>query len=125
MTNSSQEAVDMPTRLPHAPYVTEPTPLAADASIVRRVVAKATKLVNGPNRDTSGWYMPVGEGRAIAAGSTELAQVNVDDVLGVNFALALDAVVEVNQRSGLDQVARLHAVQETLQTKLSRHSDAG
>lgn len=112
-------------RFPHAPYVTDPTPPRADAGIVQRVVANAIRLVNGSKTDASGWYMGAGEGRAVAAGSVEVAQVNADVVLGVNFGLALDAVVEVNRQSGLDQVARLNAVQKSLHSKLSEQGQAG
>jgi len=76
------------------------------ARIRDRLVAAAS----GParkSRGTSGWYVRTGEGSAIAAGSEDLQQVDVDQVFGDNFSAALKAVAKV----GPGESGRLTEVQ--------------
>ncbi|MFC0543374.1 hypothetical protein [Kutzneria chonburiensis] len=83
-----------------------------------RIRDRLVSAANGPakkSRGTSGWYVRTGEGSAIAAGSEELQEVNVDAVFGPEFSAALKAVAKV----GPGESGRLTEVQQEYAEQLA------
>lgn len=115
-------------QLTEAHSVTQPTSKDASPSRLGRVkgkiVSAAANLVNATAEEPSGWYVHTGEGVAVSAGSDDLERVDVAAVLGSRFALALDAVVEVNSRPDLSGPERFLAVQNSYSEKLALRRDA-
>jgi hypothetical protein len=123
--------------LQHAPHVTATTPrtgpeperrhTAARIGKVRdRLVAAVSGRDKSPEQDSSGWYVRTGEGSAIAAGSKDLNEIDIDTVFGDKFKLALNSVAEVGDGPpGQDRMARLDDVYRTYERKLANKPVGG
>ncbi|WP_258948166.1 hypothetical protein [Lentzea californiensis] len=105
----------MSTALAQHPGMADGTLLAR---ALRRLATFATRLVNEPRRAESGWYVETGEGDAIAGGNEYLSNVDVDDVLGQRFRLAVQAVVEINGKPDLRQEDRFDELRRAYFKKL-------
>ena len=85
------------------------------------MVTAEQKRVGDSGEGPARWVMNTGEGTAIAAGSRQIQNLDVDKVFGDNFGHAVESVIATNQEHpDLSGAERLRSTQEAYRQRLSR-----